>query len=409
MATLAPVVEDTIAAGSIVATDADGDVLSYAVKSGAGPQKGAVTFAQDGTFTYAPNLNANGPDAFTVVVSDGKGGTAESTVNLSIAPVNDAPVAVNDAGFTLTSGTSLTILSASLLANDNDVDGNPLALLSVSNAVGGTVSLAQNGSVLFAATSGYAGPASFVYAISDGQGGTGTTSVALNVTPATQQGQTFIGTEFRDTLIGTEFDDTFIGKGGRDTMRGLGGNDTFKVNGDDGPDVFDGGSGIDTILGGTLDDIIRVNSNLSNLISIEAIDGRGGYDKIVATDGDDVLDFSSMSLNGIELISLGAGHDKVKGSTGNDTFIGGAGMDRFVFDRHSGHDTILDFHSVEAGFWFFGSDVLDVRAAGFTSYQDLFQHLHQVGRDTVLDIDQNTSVTLKDVPIWALWPAHFDI
>ena len=181
------------------------------------------------------------------------------------------------------------------------------------------------------------------------------------------------------------------------------------MNGDDGLDIADGGSGYDMILGGTLDDVIRVNSNLSNLISIEAIDGGGGYDKIVATEGDDVLDFSSMSLNGIELISLGSGHDTVKGSAGNDTFLGGYGMDRYVFDGNSGHDTILDFHSVELGLWWVGSDVIDVSAAGFSSYQDLFQHLHQVGRDTVLEIDQSASVTLKDVPIWALWPAHFEI
>ena len=148
---------------------------------------------------------SNGPDAFTVVVSDASGSTVETAVNLSIAAVNDTPTAVNDSGFSLAAGTSLTISSADLLANDSDVDGNPLTILSVSNAVGGTVTLAQNGSLLFAANAGYAGPASFGYTLSDGQGGTGTANVALSVTPSTQQGLTLIGTANRDTLIGTEY------------------------------------------------------------------------------------------------------------------------------------------------------------------------------------------------------------
>ncbi|WP_412762303.1 Ig-like domain-containing protein, partial [Priestia aryabhattai] len=34
----------------------------------------------DGTYTYTPNENYNGVDSFSVVVSDGQGGTAISTI-----------------------------------------------------------------------------------------------------------------------------------------------------------------------------------------------------------------------------------------------------------------------------------------------------------------------------------------
>ena len=50
-----------------------------------------MTLSQSGTFTYAPALNANGTDSFTILISDGQGGTAEQVVSVTIAPVNDAP------------------------------------------------------------------------------------------------------------------------------------------------------------------------------------------------------------------------------------------------------------------------------------------------------------------------------
>ncbi|MCJ7983293.1 cadherin-like domain-containing protein, partial [Priestia sp. OVL9] len=43
----------------------------------------------NGTFSYQPNLNFNGSDQFTVLVSDGQGGTAVSTVTINVIPVND--------------------------------------------------------------------------------------------------------------------------------------------------------------------------------------------------------------------------------------------------------------------------------------------------------------------------------
>ncbi|WP_425318707.1 retention module-containing protein, partial [Pseudomonas nitroreducens] len=73
--------EDTPLTGKIVASDVDGDTLSYAVKAGATPAHGSVTVnAATGDYTYTPAKDYNGPDSFTVVVSDGKGGTVNSVV-----------------------------------------------------------------------------------------------------------------------------------------------------------------------------------------------------------------------------------------------------------------------------------------------------------------------------------------
>ena len=95
---------------TIGASDPDGDTLTYSL--GVGPELGSVTLSQSGTFTYAPALNANGTDSFTILISDGQGGTAEQVVSVTIDPVNDLPTgAVTlpgevSEGQVLTAGTS---------------------------------------------------------------------------------------------------------------------------------------------------------------------------------------------------------------------------------------------------------------------------------------------------------------
>ncbi|MEJ1162796.1 Ig-like domain-containing protein, partial [Variovorax sp. CCNWLW186] len=89
--------EDTPLAGQVTGVDLDGDSLTYVV--GTPPANGTVTVNPDGTYTYTPGTNFNGTDSFTVVVSDGNGGTTTSTVEVTVGPTNDAPTVPN---YTLT-------------------------------------------------------------------------------------------------------------------------------------------------------------------------------------------------------------------------------------------------------------------------------------------------------------------
>ncbi len=99
---------------------------------------------------------------------------------------NAPPVAGTDSLSRPNSGPTIKVLTASLLANDTDADGDPLTLTAVGDALpaGATVTLSGN-FVLYAAPSATAGNGSFTYTLSDGPGGhtvTGTVTVT-EITP----------------------------------------------------------------------------------------------------------------------------------------------------------------------------------------------------------------------------------
>jgi uncharacterized delta-60 repeat protein len=99
-----------------------------------------ITAAQLSTLTYIPNSNSNGSDSFGWNGSDGTDyATTSATVNLAIAPVNDAPSLTGNATLTAVtqnttnpSGSSLTSLFGSLFS-DIDTDASLSGLAIVSN------------------------------------------------------------------------------------------------------------------------------------------------------------------------------------------------------------------------------------------------------------------------------------
>jgi VCBS repeat-containing protein len=143
-----------------------------------------LTLNADGTFIYTPDANFYGSDSFVYEVSDGNGGTAQATVNLTINPVNDAPIAADDA-YTLTEDTTLTTTLGvdDLLMNDSDIDGDPLTVNTtpVSGPSNGTLTLNADGTFSYTPNPDYTGSDSFVYEVSDGNGGTAQATVDLTV------------------------------------------------------------------------------------------------------------------------------------------------------------------------------------------------------------------------------------
>ncbi|SDG17401.1 Ig-like domain-containing protein [Pelagibacterium luteolum] len=171
--------EDAAVVISVLAndTDIDGDTLTV-IGVGA-PAHGSAVVNSNGTITYTPSTNYNGADSFTYTISDGKGGQATGTVNVTVNPINDAPVANADSAFVQV-GASVVV---PVLLNDVDVDGDALTVTGFAVAPQhGTAVVNGNGTVTYTPSAGYVGVDAFIYTISDGKGGSASATVTVNVT-----------------------------------------------------------------------------------------------------------------------------------------------------------------------------------------------------------------------------------
>ncbi|MDP4837084.1 MAG: tandem-95 repeat protein, partial [Burkholderiales bacterium] len=164
--------EDTAKAITVAATDADNEVLTYTISTAAAR---GTTVISGGTITYTPAKDYNGNDSFVVTASDGKGGTATQTVNMTVTPVNDAPTfATASQAVSATAGTAKTITLAA-----TDVDGDALTY-TVATPGKGTASI--SGSTLtYTPSSTASGSDSFVVTASDGKGGTATQAISATI------------------------------------------------------------------------------------------------------------------------------------------------------------------------------------------------------------------------------------
>ncbi len=133
-ATSAATLEDTAVSGTVTGFDIDGDVLTFEVSRY--PSHGGVELnSTTGAFTYTPARDYNGPDSFSFRTNDGALRSAAATVSLSVAAVNDAPVARNgetEVAWLFTSSTTGQLRAS-------DVEGDALTYHLVSAPRYGTV------------------------------------------------------------------------------------------------------------------------------------------------------------------------------------------------------------------------------------------------------------------------------
>jgi Ca2+-binding RTX toxin-like protein len=261
--------------------DADGDRLVFGASLADGTALPAwLTFdAATATFSGTPPADFNGSVDLRITASDGAA-SASAGFRLLVTPTNDAPRAAADDGLVAHEGTPLVVAAAALLANDSDVDGDNLSLLTVASGPGGSVAIDAAGDVVFTPAPGAVGSASFTYTIGDGRGATATATASLTVEASA--GATLIGTAADDVLAGTPAADVIEGGGGNDRLSGGGGDDTFKVlGGETGFDIVDGGAGLDRIAGSPWNDVIGI----ARLSGVEFIEAGTGSDTIRLTDG----------------------------------------------------------------------------------------------------------------------------
>jgi hypothetical protein len=161
-------------------SDADGDTLS--VVSLTGTVWGLLVDNDNGTLSYTPNPDYWGEDGFDYTISDGRGGTASATVTISIIPVNDPPVASDDA-YETDEDVVLNIAAPGVLGNDGDVDGDTLTASIETGPAQGSAMVNLDGSFSYTPNADYYGKDSFTYVVADGQGGTDSATVSLTIKP----------------------------------------------------------------------------------------------------------------------------------------------------------------------------------------------------------------------------------
>ncbi|HEB96924.1 MAG TPA: tandem-95 repeat protein, partial [Sedimenticola thiotaurini] len=140
----------TIAPSVLLANDSDpdGDALGVTSVAATAATQGNVTLDASGNVIYDPGsafdhlaFGEVATDTFSYTISDGNGGTDTATVTVTIVGENDPPVAVDDMILTnIVDGSSVPVPGDALLANDSDVEGDPLSVTSTSNPVEGALS-----------------------------------------------------------------------------------------------------------------------------------------------------------------------------------------------------------------------------------------------------------------------------
>jgi uncharacterized repeat protein (TIGR01451 family) len=149
-------------------TDVEGDPLTADVVQDV--SNGTLTLNEDGSFTYMPDADFNGEDSFTYKANDGEDDSDIAEVTITVTPVNDAPVVVDDS-YTTPEGEELVVDLPGVLLNDTDADGDPLVVnLSLSTGVSnGTLMLYEDGSFTYTPDPDFTGTDSFTYKANDGQ------------------------------------------------------------------------------------------------------------------------------------------------------------------------------------------------------------------------------------------------
>ncbi|MFG1296046.1 cadherin domain-containing protein [Xanthobacter variabilis] len=352
----------------IGASDADGDTLTYALKSGGAPTKGTVTFnATLGQFTYAANNNASGSDAFTIIISDGQGGSTEQVVSISItSPVNAPPVISSNGG-----GASASIKVAENTSAVTTVKASDPEKGAITYSLSGTDAAlfkidAKTGALTFKSAPNYESPADKnkdnVYDVTvlatDSTKLTDTQAIKVTVTNTNEApvissnggGASASIKVAENTSAVTTVKASDPEKGAITySLSGGADKDLFAINAKTGVLSFkaapDYENPADQGKDNTYDVVVR--SSDGKLVDTQAIrvavtdisgktlTGTKSADKLVGTAENDIL-------------RGGAGNDRLLGGGGKDVLTGGAGADVFVYTALTDStvkslDTITDF------------------------------------------------------------------
>lgn len=326
--------EDVAITGAVVASDANGDALTYTVVNG--PASGNLSLnSATGEFVYVPGQNKSGTESFSVRITDAFGESVVQTVHVDIKAQADAPtVSASNVVHSIARISTLTGTSGNDTLRGDQYAATSTFALSLAAALtdtDGSETLSVRLAGVPSSASLSAGQrqtdGSWLLQPADLNGLTmtvaGSSSLAFEMTASAQDGNSVAQSSLSmnvSLVANGNMDDRFIASTGKDT--------------------YDGGLGIDTVDYASATKGVSVNLSNGNgsgigthkFISIENVIGSASNDTITGSSGDNV-------------IRAGAGNDRVNGGAGNDRLIDAAGDDRY--DGGAGYD-VLDYSASTA-------------------------------------------------------------
>ncbi len=165
---------------NLIANDSDPDGDSINIASLGTPSAGgrAVIDGQAAGIRYTPAANFNGIETITYTISDGRGGTASAQLRITVRPVNDPPTAAADSFFVAEDSSANPL---DVLANDSDVDGDPLRIVALgSTSAGGQLEFTDS-LVRYTPLPDFTGGETFNYTIEDPSGSRANATVTVTV------------------------------------------------------------------------------------------------------------------------------------------------------------------------------------------------------------------------------------
>ena len=219
--------EDNPVSGNVSINDIQsggGDNIWSLIGTNGGAAHGTVTMNTDGTYTYTPDPNFNGTDLFTYHLCNLNGDCSQTTVTITVTPVNDLPVAINNAITTRED----TPISSSVANNDTPSGdgGNIWSLTGINGgAVHGTVTMTADGSYTYTPTTGFFGSDAFTYHLCDVNNDCSTATVNATINNDTD------GMLAVDDVISTNEDSAVTGNVSTNDTPGSEGGNTWTLVG----------------------------------------------------------------------------------------------------------------------------------------------------------------------------------
>ena len=379
------VVENSVAAATVTATDADGTALTYSISGGADASRftinaanGALSFVTPPDYE-APN-DSNGDRIYNVIVqaSDGTNAVTQSLA-ISIANANDnAPVISSNGGGASASISMAENQSAVTTVTASDADGSTPSYVISGGADAALFTInPQTGALSFITAPDFEnrldadrdGVYQLTVAATDGLN-IDEQLLSITITDVNEVGKTIMGssgnnvisptttvvayqtTALNDVIYGVAGNDTIDGGAGADYMDGGTGNDIFYVDtysddgfaGNDDQVIEAAGGGLDLVYASvsyrlaaeveklTLTGLAAINGFGNELAN--TITGNDASNSIEGGLGADAL----LGMGGADRLDGGADNDSLYGGDGNDMLLGGQGDD--LLDGGAGADSM---------------------------------------------------------------------